>query len=137
MIHGRSGTVGCFPVGDIAIEEIFTICRLAPAQKVKVIAVPHPPDAEARAGAGAPAMPESAGVPAWYPRLLDEIAAELERENLSRFLEVPESGGFLKKAFEIAAMPAFTLAVLSALFAASSAAYFLFRALKAAFRETA
>ncbi len=137
MIHGRSGTVGCFPVGDIAIEEIFTICRLAPAQKVKVIVVPHPPDAKARAGAGKPATPESAGVPAWYPRLLDEIAAELERENLSRFLEVPEDGGCLKKALEIAAMPAFTLAVLSALSAASSAAYFLLRALKAAFRRAA
>ena len=34
MIHGRSGTVGCFPVGDIAIEEIFTICRLAPARRI-------------------------------------------------------------------------------------------------------
>lgn len=99
---------------------------------MKVIVVPHPPDAEARAGAGTPATPESAGVPAWYPRLLDEIAAELERENLSRFLEVPEDGGFPKTA-----MPAFTFAVLSALFAASSAAYFLFRALKAAFRKTA
>lgn len=96
MIHGRSGTVVCFPLEDIAIEEVFTICRLAPAQKVKVIVVPHPPDAEARAGAGTPATPESAGVPAWYPRLLDEIAAELERENLSRFLEVPEDGGFPK-----------------------------------------
>lgn len=94
MIHGRSGTVGCFPVGDIAVEEIFTICRLAPAQKVKVIVVPHPPDAEARAGEGTPATPESACVPAWYPRLLDEIAAELERENLSRFLEVPKMAGF-------------------------------------------
>ncbi len=137
MIHGRSGTVGCFPVGNIAIEEIFTICRLVPAQKVKVIVVPHPPDAKAREGEGTPATPESACVSAWYPLLLDEIAAELERENLSRCLEVPEDGGFLKKALEIAAMPAFTLAVLSALFAASSAAYFLLRALKAAFRRAA
>ena len=56
--------------------------------------VPHPPDAEARAGEGTPATPESACVPAWYPRLLDEIAAELERENLSRFLEVPKMAGF-------------------------------------------
>ncbi len=67
MIHGRSATIGCIPVGDSAIEEIFVMAAKAGVGNVRILIVPCDP----RAGE----MPKGGSLPAWYPELWANLRA--------------------------------------------------------------
>ena len=41
FIHGKSATIGCIPIGDQAIEEVFVLTQKAINNKVKVIISPR------------------------------------------------------------------------------------------------
>ncbi|MDF3129208.1 hypothetical protein P0Y35_08380 [Kiritimatiellaeota bacterium B1221] len=41
FIHGKSGTVGCIPIGDDAIEELFLMVAKIGIENVSVIIAPH------------------------------------------------------------------------------------------------
>lgn len=41
FIHGKSATIGCIPIGDKAIEEVFLLTKKALNNKVKVIISPR------------------------------------------------------------------------------------------------
>lgn len=41
FIHGKSATIGCIPIGDMAIEEVFLLTTKANKSKVKVIISPR------------------------------------------------------------------------------------------------
>jgi murein L,D-transpeptidase YafK len=41
FIHGKSATIGCIPIGDEAIEEVFLLTQKAINNKVKVIISPR------------------------------------------------------------------------------------------------
>jgi murein L,D-transpeptidase YafK len=41
FIHGKSSTVGCIPIGDRAIEELFALVATIGVEKVKVILSPY------------------------------------------------------------------------------------------------
>lgn len=41
FIHGKSATIGCIPIGDEAIEEVFVLTQKAINKKVKVIISPR------------------------------------------------------------------------------------------------
>lgn len=41
FIHGKSATIGCIPIGDEAIEEVFLLTKKAINNKVKVIISPR------------------------------------------------------------------------------------------------
>lgn len=41
MIHGRSCTVGCIPIGDPAIEEVFVLCAKAGIGNVDILILPY------------------------------------------------------------------------------------------------
>ncbi len=41
FIHGKSATIGCIPIGDKAIEEVFVLTQKAINKKVKVIISPR------------------------------------------------------------------------------------------------
>ena len=41
FIHGKSVTIGCIPIGDLAIEEVFLLTQKAINKKVKVIISPR------------------------------------------------------------------------------------------------
>jgi len=41
FIHGKSATIGCIPIGDKAIEEVFLLTRKAMNNKVKIIISPR------------------------------------------------------------------------------------------------
>lgn len=41
FIHGKSATIGCIPVGDEAIEELFLLTYLAKNQEVKIVISPR------------------------------------------------------------------------------------------------
>lgn len=41
FIHGKSATIGCIPIGDPAIEELFLLTRKASHNKVKIIISPR------------------------------------------------------------------------------------------------
>ncbi len=93
MIHGRSGTVGCFPVGDVAIEEIFTICRLTKTQKIKVIIAPfsYPYEIdtpEKRLEYRRQMLEGKDYLPDWYPLLLDNIWSELENSDTESYIDI-------------------------------------------------
>ena len=63
MIHGGSATVGCIPVGDEAIEELFAVAATVGVRNVSVLILPY----DLRKGRQ-PSL-ESSAVD-WYPRLL-------------------------------------------------------------------
>ena len=70
MIHGSNATVGCVPVGDEAIEELFYLVQAAGLRSVSVVIAPY----DMRAGR----KPEFEKSPLpWYPALCDRIAAGL------------------------------------------------------------
>jgi len=52
FIHGKAVTVGCIPIGDEAIEDLFTLVAEVGVKKVKAILAP----CDFRAGAEAPAI---------------------------------------------------------------------------------
>ncbi len=68
MIHGKAVTIGCVPVGDDAIEDIFYLASAVGIKNVSVVIAPY----DMRKGR----KPELERSPlAWYPDLCREIAA--------------------------------------------------------------
>lgn len=41
FIHGKAATIGCIPIGDKAIEELFILAEAADTQNIKVIIAPR------------------------------------------------------------------------------------------------
>ena len=70
MIHGGSATVGCIPVGDDAVEEIFYLASAVGLKNISVVIAPY----DMRKGR----RPELERSPQkWYPSLCDEIHTAL------------------------------------------------------------
>ena len=66
MIHGKAVTIGCIPVGDDAIEDIFYLANAVGIKNVSVVIAPY----DMRNGR----KPELERSPLqWYPDLCDEI----------------------------------------------------------------
>ena len=73
MIHGKAVTIGCVPVGDDAIEDIFYLASAAGIKNVSVIIAPY----DMRKGR----RPELERSPLkWYPNLCNEIHTALGEE---------------------------------------------------------
>ncbi len=72
MIHGSCVTIGCVPVGDDAIEDIFYLVHEIGKKNVKVIISPY----DMRYGRH-PELEKSKL--RWYPKLCDIIAEELAK----------------------------------------------------------
>ena len=70
MIHGGSATVGCIPIGDDGVEEVFYFVGRAGCENVKVVIAPY----DMRRGR-VPEL-EALGIP-WYPELCAVIYGEL------------------------------------------------------------
>jgi murein L,D-transpeptidase YafK len=70
MIHGKAVTIGCVPVGDDAIEDIFYLAASVGIKNVSVIIAPY----DMRKGRN-PEL-ERSPLP-WYPDLLCEISTAL------------------------------------------------------------
>lgn len=75
FIHGRSSTVGCIPIGDEGIEELYLLVEKAFNNEVKVIISPR----DFRVN---PEYPNIANID-WEAELYDKISQELI--DLSRF----------------------------------------------------
>lgn len=71
MIHGGSATVGCIPVGDDAVEEIFYIASAVGIKNISVVIAPY----DMRRGRN-PELERSSLE--WYPDLCREIGTALE-----------------------------------------------------------
>lgn len=69
FIHGKAVTIGCIPIGDEAMEEVFLLTGKAIANGVKVIISPR--DFRVQ-----PAYPEIEGID-WEPELYESIRKEL------------------------------------------------------------
>jgi len=76
FIHGKSATVGCIPIGDKAIEEVFVLTQKAMNNKVKVIISPR----DFRSNTVHPKI-EGIG---WEDELYDLINDELKMIPLNR-----------------------------------------------------
>ena len=71
MIHGKAVTIGCVPVGDDAIEDIFYLASAVGIKNVSVVIAPY----DMRKGR----KPELERSPLnWYPVLCNEIHAALK-----------------------------------------------------------
>ena len=71
MIHGKAVTIGCVPVGDDAIEDIFYLANAVGIKNVSVVIAPY----DMRIGRKS----ELERSPLkWYPDLCKEIESELE-----------------------------------------------------------
>ena len=70
MIHGKAVTIGCVPVGDDAIEDIFYLAYAVGIKNVSVVIAPY----DMRSGRKLELEKSSI---AWYPDLCREIAAAL------------------------------------------------------------
>ncbi|MCI4667134.1 MAG: L,D-transpeptidase family protein [Bacteroidia bacterium] len=69
FIHGKKVTIGCIPIGDEAIEELFLLAENALNQGIKVIISPHDFRFE-------PVFPEIESVD-WEEKLYENIRLEL------------------------------------------------------------
>ena len=70
MIHGKAATIGCVPVGDDAIEDIFYLASAVGIKNVSVVIAPY----DMRKGR----KPELERSPLkWYQNLCDEIQTAL------------------------------------------------------------
>ncbi len=90
MIHGKAVTIGCVPVGDDAIEDIFYLANVVGINNVSVIIAPY----DMRNGR----KPELERSPLkWYPNLCREIEIALlgAAKFYSRFLEEPSDESLL------------------------------------------
>ena len=74
MIHGGSATIGCIPIGDEAVEEVFYFAAKAGVKKTAIIIAPY----DMRKGRIAELEQSTL---AWYGTLCDEIAAALKPFN--------------------------------------------------------
>ena len=73
MIHGKAATIGCVPVGDDAIEDIFYLASAVGIKNVSVVIAPY----DMRKGR----KPELERSPLkWYPALCNEIHAALKEQ---------------------------------------------------------
>ncbi len=70
MIHGKDATVGCVPIGDDAIEDVFYLVSAVGLENVGVVIAPY----DMRKGRVAEL--EQSQLP-WYPELCGEIADAL------------------------------------------------------------
>ena len=70
MIHGKAVTIGCVPVGDDAIEDIFYLAYAVGIKNVSVVIAPYDMRSGRKLGL------EKSSI-AWYPDLCREIAAAL------------------------------------------------------------
>ena len=70
MIHGRSGTVCCIPIGDDAVEEVFIIAAKAGIHNIKVIISP------CNLLSGEKNFAKDVGVQ-WYGELIENIRSEM------------------------------------------------------------
>ncbi|MBQ3098800.1 MAG: hypothetical protein IJC66_11670 [Kiritimatiellae bacterium] len=76
MIHGGSATVGCIPVGDDAVEEIFYIASAVGIKNISVVIAPY----DMRNGR----KPELERSPLkWYPGLCREIETALGKSDVN------------------------------------------------------
>lgn len=76
MIHGKAATIGCIPIGDPAIEELFVIAAKTGKENVEILISPQ----NLLKGSNSVASPKQ---PAWYPELCAKIKAKmLEYEKL-------------------------------------------------------
>lgn len=76
FIHGKAVTIGCIPIGDEAIEEIFYMATKATKSNIKVIISPW----DFRKKKAYPSIPSID----WEQELYDKIAIELEGIPLTR-----------------------------------------------------
>lgn len=70
MIHGGSATIGCVPIGNDAIEDLFYIVAVVGIKNVSVVMAPY----DMRAGRNFEL--EKSDIP-WYPELCDQIEKAL------------------------------------------------------------
>ena len=90
MIHGKAVTIGCVPVGDDAIEDIFYLASAVGVKNVSGVIAPY----DMRKGR----KPELERSPLkWYPNLCREIEIALlgAAKLYSRFLEEPSDESLL------------------------------------------
>ena len=75
MIHGKAVTIGCVPVGDDAIEDIFYLAAAVGIKNVSVVIAPY----DMRKGRN----PKLECSPlAWYPDLCREISTALDAKKI-------------------------------------------------------
>ena len=72
MIHGSNATIGCVPIGDEGIEDVFYLVAKVGFKNVEIVIAPY----DMRKGRR-PELEESSL--AWYPRLCDDICAALSK----------------------------------------------------------
>lgn len=72
MIHGKAATIGCIPVGDDAIEDVFYLAAQVGIKNVEIVIAPY----DMRQGRQAEL---EASPLAWYPQLCDALATALSR----------------------------------------------------------
>jgi len=72
MIHGSNATVGCVPIGNEAIEDVFYLVAKVGFKNVEIVIAPY----DMRKGRR-PELEESSL--AWYPRLCDDICKALNK----------------------------------------------------------
>ena len=71
MIHGMNATVGCVPIGDDAIEDVFYLVNAVGIRNVSVVIAPY----DMRDGR----KPELEKSPlSWYPELCNQLAEALK-----------------------------------------------------------
>ena len=71
MIHGKNVTIGCIPIGDDAIEDVFYLANAIGIRNITVVIAPY----DMRKGRNTEL--ERAVTLPWYPDLCNEIAAAL------------------------------------------------------------
>jgi|SaaInlStandDraft_1057018.scaffolds.fasta_scaffold127158_1 hypothetical protein len=70
FIHGKSATIGCIPIGDTNIEELFTLIYLTGKSKVNVIISPN----DLRLGKPAYSNPDIPWLPKKYVKIKNELS---------------------------------------------------------------
>ena len=73
MIHGKAVTIGCVPVGDDAIEDIFYLASAVGIKNVSVVIAPY--DMRKGRKPGLERSPLK-----WYPNLCEEIHTALSEK---------------------------------------------------------
>ena len=71
MIHGKAATIGCIPIGDPAIEELFVIAAKTGKENVEILISPQ--NLLKDENVSAPGKQ-----PAWYPELCTKIKARMQ-----------------------------------------------------------
>lgn len=73
MIHGGEATVGCIPIGDEGVEEVFYLVEKARVSHVKIVIAPY----DMRSGRER-SLEKKVGIP-WYAALCDGIEKALQK----------------------------------------------------------